>query len=76
MGPAGVGIILDQAGDGSPDELVSFVKQDLLTLGAGVFRPGNQIRMSHLPVGVSERAITEGCDSTNLYSVSMDLCAP
>ena len=62
MGPAGVGIILDPAGDGSPEELVSIVKRDLLTLGAGVVRPGNPIRMSDLPVGVSEREITEGYD--------------
>ena len=54
MGPAGVGIILDQAGDRSPDKWVSIVKRDMLTLGAGVVRPGNPIRMSDLPVGVSE----------------------
>ena len=76
MRPAGVGIILDPAGEGSPDELVSIVKRDLLTRGAGVVLPGNLIRMSDLPVGVSEREITEGCDSTNSYSVSMGLCAP
>ena len=76
MEPAGVGIILDQAGEGSPEELVSIVKRDLLTRRAGVVRPGNPIRMSYLPVGLSERGITEGCDSTNSYSVSMGLCAP
>ena len=76
MGPAGVGIILDPAGEGSPDELVSIVKRDLLTQGAGVVRQGNPIRMSDLPVGVSEREITEGCDSTNSYYVSISLCAP
>ena len=76
MGPAGVGIILDSAGEGSPDELVSIVKRDLLTRGAGVVRPGNPIRMSDLPVGVAEREITEGCDSTNSYSVSMGHSAP
>ena len=68
--------ILDPAGNGSPDELVSIVKQDKLTLGACVFRLGNSIRMSDLPVGVSEREITEGCDSTNSYSVSMGLWVP
>ena len=76
MGRAGVGIILDPAGEGSPDELVSFVKRDLLTRGAGVVRPGNPIRMSDLPVGVSEREISVGYDSTNSYFVSMGLCAP
>ena len=49
MGPAGIGKILDPAGDGSPDELVSIVKRDLLTLGASVICPGNPIRMSDLP---------------------------
>ena len=76
MGPAGGGIILDLAGEGSLDKLVSIIKRDLLTRGAGVVRPGNPIRMSDLPVGVFEREITEGCDSTNSYSVSMGLCAP
>ena len=76
MGPAGIGIILDPAGEGSLDELVSIVKRDLLTQGAGVGRPGNPIRMSDIPVGVSARDITEGCHSTNSYSVSMGLCAP
>ena len=76
MGPAGVGIILDPAGEGSPDELVSIVKRDLLTRGGGVVCPGNPIRMSDIPVGVSEREITEGCDSTNSYSVSMGFYAP
>ena len=53
MGPVGVGILLDPAGEGSPDELVSIVQRDLLTRGAGVVLPGNPIRMSDLPVGVS-----------------------
>ena len=76
IGPAGVGVILDPAGEGSPDELVSILKRDLLTQGAGVVRPGNAIRMFDLMVGVSGREITEGCDSTNSYTVSMGLCAP
>ena len=76
MEPAGVGIILDPASDKSSDELVSIVKRNLLTLGSGVVGPGNQIRMSDLAVGVSERKITEGSDSTNSYSLSIGLCAP
>ena len=76
MGLTGVGLILDPAGEESPDELVSIVKRDLLTRRAGVVRPGNPIHMSDLPVGVSEREITKGCDSTNSYSISMGLCAP
>ena len=76
MGLAGIGIILDRAGEGSPGELVSIVKRDLLTRGAGVVRPGNPIHMSDLPLGMSEREITEGCHSTNSYSVSMGLGAP
>ena len=76
MGPAGVAIILDLVGEGSPDELVSIVKLDLLTREAGFVPPGNPIRMSDLAVGVSKREITECSDSTNTYSVSMGLCAP
>ena len=76
MGPAGVWIILDLAGDGSPDKLVSIVKRDLLTLGAGVVRPGNPICMSDLSVGVSEREITKGSDSRNSNCVSMGLYVP
>ena len=76
MGPAGVEIILDPAGKGSPDELVNIVKRDLLTWGAGVVRPGNPICMSDLLVGVSDREITEDCHCTNSYPVSMGLCAP
>ena len=76
MGLAGVGIILDPAGERSPDELVSIIKRALLTWGAGVVRPGNPIRMSDLRVGVSKREIIEGYDSRNSYSVSIGLCAP
>ena len=54
MVPAAVWIILDPAGERSPDELVSIVKRDPLTQGEGVVRPGNPIPLSDLPVGVSE----------------------
>ena len=76
MGPAGVGLILYLAGMGSPDVLVSILKRDLLTLRAGVVCPDDRIRRSDLAVGVSEKEITEDCDSTNSYSLSIGLCAP
>jgi len=76
MGPVGVGIILDPAGEASLDRLVCIVKRVLLIQGVGVFRSGNPIGISDLPVGVSEREIIKGSDSTNSYPVSMGFYTP
>ena len=55
---------------------MSIVKEDLPTRGASAILPDNPIRMSDLPVDMSKREITEGCDSTNFYFVPMGLYAP
>ena len=75
MWPACIGVILDSVSEGSPDELLSIVKQDLLIQRACVVLPGNPICMSYLLVDVSMSEITESCDTTNSYSVSMGPCA-
>jgi len=55
MGPAGVRMIVDLAGEASRDKLVCIIKCVLLTQGAGVVHPVNSIHTSDLPVGGSER---------------------
>ena len=76
IGPAGVGIIVYPVDNKLQDCSVSIIKSDLMTVIAGVVHSGNPIHISEHTIEVSECKITQGFDSTNLYSLAMGSFAP